>query len=61
MAVGRHHTGKDDVGGSSNFVFVDGHVENTFVSQTVKKKLWGEKFWSISGDNGVDQVLPANP
>ena len=61
MAVGRHHTGKDEVGGSGNFVFVDGHVENTFVSQTVKKKLWGEKFWSISGDNGVDQVLPANP
>jgi prepilin-type N-terminal cleavage/methylation domain-containing protein/prepilin-type processing-associated H-X9-DG protein len=61
QAVGRHHTGKDDIGGSSNFVFVDGHVENTTVTNTIRKKLWGEKFWSISGSNNlVDQTQPAN-
>jgi prepilin-type N-terminal cleavage/methylation domain-containing protein/prepilin-type processing-associated H-X9-DG protein len=60
MSVGRHHSGKDDVGGSANFVFVDGHVENTFVTQTIRKRLWGDKFWSVSGDNRVNQTLPEN-
>ncbi|HLP84810.1 MAG TPA: DUF1559 domain-containing protein [Phycisphaerales bacterium] len=60
MAVGRHHSGKDDIGGSGNFVFADGHVENSFVTNTIRKKQWGDKFWSISGDNIVDQVTPAN-
>jgi len=60
MSVGRHHSGKDEVGGSANFVFVDGHVENSFVTQTIRKRQWGDKFWSVSGDNVVDQVTPEN-
>jgi prepilin-type N-terminal cleavage/methylation domain-containing protein/prepilin-type processing-associated H-X9-DG protein len=52
-AIGRHHqSGKDKGwGGSANFVFVDGHVENTTVAETIRKKKWGDKFWSITGRN----------
>lgn len=59
-AVGRQHKGKrDDKGGGANFVFVDGHVDLYTVSQTVKDRLWGDRFWSISGPNRVED--PANP
>ena len=46
-----HHKGKKDIkGGSANFVFVDGHVEQTTVLETIKKRRWGDKFWSLTGD-----------
>jgi prepilin-type N-terminal cleavage/methylation domain-containing protein/prepilin-type processing-associated H-X9-DG protein len=54
-AVGRHHPGGSDkaYGGSTNFGFVDGHVSNTTVLDTIEKKLWGDRIWSLSGINGV--------
>ncbi len=48
-AVGRHHPG-----GVSNFGFFDGHVEAMTVRESVQKRLWGERFYSLTGDNRVD-------
>ena len=53
-AVGRLQPGKDSKGGSANFVFIDGHVELTTLLETVKKRRWGSKVFSVSGDNAVD-------
>lgn len=54
-AVARHHAGtKGKYGGTSNFVFADGHVDRMNVSETVKKKLWGDRFYSITGNNKVN-------
>ncbi len=48
-AVGRHHGG-----GTSNFAFVDGHVEAMTVKESVRKRLWGDRFYSLTGNNKVD-------
>ncbi|QKK07064.1 MAG: prepilin-type N-terminal cleavage/methylation domain-containing protein [Planctomycetota bacterium] len=52
-AVGRHHNGK------SQFAFVDGHVELLTVQDTVKDRLWGDRFFAISGYNKVDTKFNA--
>ncbi|GAB5495644.1 MAG: hypothetical protein Phyf2KO_07240 [Phycisphaerales bacterium] len=41
--VGATHSGK------GNFCFVDGHVEKFTVLETVEKRLWGDKFYSLTG------------
>ncbi len=48
-AVGRHHAGKDKLGGSVNFLFVDGHVAKYTVLDTITQRLWGDKFYSMTG------------
>lgn len=48
-AVGRHHPGE-----VSNFGFFDGHVEAMTVKESVRQRLWGERFYSLTGDNRVD-------
>lgn len=48
-AVGRHHPG-----GKVNFAFVDGHVEAMTVFDSVRDRLWGDRFYSITGNNRVD-------
>ncbi|MBC7833923.1 MAG: DUF1559 domain-containing protein [Phycisphaerales bacterium] len=54
-AVGRQHPGGDNAyGGTANFSFVDGHVERATVVDTIKKQLWGDRFYSITGGNRVD-------
>lgn len=58
IAVGRHHTGRDDFGGTGNFAFVDGHVETTNIAKTVVKRRWGDRYYSITGNN---TILPATP
>jgi prepilin-type N-terminal cleavage/methylation domain-containing protein/prepilin-type processing-associated H-X9-DG protein len=52
-AVGRHHGS-----GRANYAFVDGHVGLMSLRETVKERLWGDRFYSISGNNEVD--LDAN-
>jgi prepilin-type processing-associated H-X9-DG protein/prepilin-type N-terminal cleavage/methylation domain-containing protein len=54
-AVGRHHPGGDDksMGGRTNFAFVDGHVEQLTLLDTVQRRLWGDRFYSITGNNVV--------
>lgn len=58
--VGRQQPGsKGPYGGSSHFVFLDGHVDRMNVVETVKKRLWGEKFYSLSGNGtGVSNMTP---
>jgi prepilin-type N-terminal cleavage/methylation domain-containing protein/prepilin-type processing-associated H-X9-DG protein len=57
-AVGRHHAGGDfrtsgtvRIKGTSNFLFADGHVERLSVVETINRRLWGEKVYSITGNN----------
>ena len=56
-AVGRHHPGgggeDSGFGGKANFAFGDGHVENLHIRETVRRRIWGERFFSISGENRV--------
>ncbi|MBX3379337.1 MAG: DUF1559 domain-containing protein [Phycisphaeraceae bacterium] len=51
--VGRHHPGGDPAIGSANFVFFDGHSDRMTVIDTITKRLWGNKYHSISGENSV--------
>jgi len=50
-AVGRHHPGGDRLGGTTNFLYVDGHVGRTTILQTMYERQWGAKFYSLSGPN----------
>lgn len=47
-AVGRHHTG-----GTANFARVDGSVRQETVAQTIQRREWGERFYSITGRSDV--------
>lgn len=63
-AVGRHHPGGDgDYSGTSNFMFCDGHVERKGIVETIEKHQWGDKFYSITGPNGVvwGTTIPTTP
>jgi len=53
--VGKHHPGK-----TANFVFLDGHVDTLKLRETIEKKLWGDRIYTLSGDNAVnqDRTLP---
>jgi len=57
-AVGRHHPGGDDLGGSANFAFVDGHVERSTIKKTVEERKWGDGFFSLSGGNIKVDIRP---
>ena len=59
-AMGRTHKGKkDDKGGASNAAFIDGHVEFLTVQDSIKGRKWGDRIYSLTGDNKVDTA--ANP
>lgn len=51
-AVGRQHPGGDPAyGGTANFTFVDGHVERSTLLDTIRKRRWGDMFFSLTGQN----------
>jgi len=52
--VGRQQPNKDKFGGGSQFAFVDGHVEQLTLWDSMQQRKWGDRFWSITGDNRVD-------
>jgi len=52
-SVGRHHPNGDRWGGSSNFLYCDGHVERKPVLQTLQKAEWGNRYYAITGDNRI--------
>ncbi len=52
-AVGRHHPGGDKLGGTANFVFVDGHVERQTILQSLKDRQWGDKYYALTGNTTV--------
>ncbi|MEM9753804.1 MAG: hypothetical protein AAF916_10525, partial [Planctomycetota bacterium] len=54
--VGRHHPGGGTgVGqeGNTNFNRADGSGFTTTVLESVKEKQWGERFYSVTGENGI--------
>lgn len=52
-AVGRHHPGGDKYGGTANFLYCDGHVARKTVWQTMNDREWGDRYYSVTGDNKV--------
>jgi len=57
-AVGRHHPTADATyaeryGGSANFLFCDGHVENMTVLESMAQRKWGDAYYSLTGANRV--------
>ena len=49
-AVGRPHSGgADDSGGTTQFSFVDGHVERITLIESIRDRKWGDKFYSLTG------------
>jgi len=60
--VGRNHPGSYiyngiNYGGTSNFIYVDGHVERKNIVQTMTPSAggweWGDAYYAINGDNHV--------
>jgi prepilin-type N-terminal cleavage/methylation domain-containing protein len=51
--VGRHHPGGDPSIGAAAFIFFDGHAEQMTVIDTITKRLWGNRYHTISGENSV--------
>lgn len=54
--AGRSHPGKGDKrveGGNGVYAFVDGHVETMHVKDTIRKRLWGDRYYSLTGANKV--------
>jgi prepilin-type N-terminal cleavage/methylation domain-containing protein/prepilin-type processing-associated H-X9-DG protein len=53
-AVGRHHPGGDEVyGGTSNFLYCDGHAELKTVLDTLRYREWGDAYYRLTGENKV--------
>lgn len=55
-AVGRFHGGGDTKGwgGTTHFAFVDGHVERMNIIESIEKQLWGDRMYSVTGNNRAD-------
>ncbi len=55
-AVGDHH------GGKVNFGYADGHVELDELVNTIVERKWGDRFYSMTGDNRIDEDgMPGTP
>ncbi len=57
-AVGRHHPCQNETysakyGGVANFLFCDGHAEPMSLLDSLHKRKWGERYYSLSGENEV--------
>lgn len=53
-AVGRHHPGGDKLGGTANFLYIDGSVSRKTILQTLKQWEWGDRYYSLTGDNELE-------
>jgi hypothetical protein len=40
---------------------VDGHIERMNVLQSIRKRLWGDRYYSLSGANKVDPTQRVSP
>jgi prepilin-type processing-associated H-X9-DG protein len=59
-AVGRHHPGGDSrFGGTANFFFIDTHVERMTPFESVHKRKWGDRYYSLTGANEVLNFVTA--
>jgi prepilin-type processing-associated H-X9-DG protein len=60
-AVGRHHPGGEArFGGTANFLFMDTHVSRLTPLQSLERRLWGAKYYSLEGYNDVPNHNPSN-
>ncbi len=60
-AVGRHHPGGSGTfGGTANFVFLDGSVSRLNVVETIEKRMWGERYFGVTGPNLVNPTQVIN-
>lgn len=55
-SVGRHHPGGDKLGGTVNFLYVDGHATRTTILKTLQNREWGKAFYGVTGRNKVSEV-----
>jgi prepilin-type N-terminal cleavage/methylation domain-containing protein/prepilin-type processing-associated H-X9-DG protein len=53
QVVGRHHPGGDQLGGTANFLYIDGSVQRRTILSTIEKREWGDRFYSITGRNEI--------
>lgn len=49
--IGRHHPGGDHLGGTANFLYVDGHAARKPILQTLVDREWGKRYYAITGNN----------
>ncbi len=48
--LGRHHPGgSDKMGGTSNFLKVDGSVTRKMIAETISDRDWGSQYYSLTG------------
>jgi len=64
-AIGRHHPNANTVyankyGGSANFLYCDGHVEQMTALDSVAKRQWGNRYCSVSGESQVMNMSKEN-
>ena len=57
-ALGRHHPNSNTIyakkyGGLTNFIFCDGHAEALTIVDTLDRRLWGDAYYSVTGDNRI--------
>jgi prepilin-type N-terminal cleavage/methylation domain-containing protein/prepilin-type processing-associated H-X9-DG protein len=53
LSIGRHHPGGDRLGGSTNFLYVDGGVARRALLQTFIDGEWGDEYYGLSGESEV--------
>ncbi len=58
--VARHHPGGGlkEFGGAATFIYVDGHAEKKNVLDTLVKKEWGDRYYSVDAENEVAMKRP---
>lgn len=57
-AIGRHHPTANKVyrrkyGGSTNFLFCDGHAEAMTILDSVHNRKWGDAYYSLNGETKI--------
>jgi len=52
-AVGRHHPGGDALGGTANFLCIDGSVRRKTILKTLEQREWGDRYYSLNGNSDV--------
>jgi prepilin-type N-terminal cleavage/methylation domain-containing protein/prepilin-type processing-associated H-X9-DG protein len=64
--IGRHHPGKEETykgenyGGTTSFVYADGHVEQKHIFETIENEEWGKRFYSVTGSHTKVRHNPDN-
>jgi len=57
-ALGRHHPNPNTIyaktyGGLTNFLFADTHAESMSIMDTMQRRLWGDAYYSLEGENKI--------